>query len=76
MTCWREAIGNIAPRTLDMSQMIDIFERFHANVKQKFDRHLNEYEGKFTMDQVGTYSVSTQHEQSHEDNQRKNHEKY
>ena len=53
----------------------DVFDRFHAKVKQKFDRHLNEYEGKFTMDQVGTYSVSTQHEQSHEDNQRKNHEK-
>ena len=26
----------------------DEFERFHAKVKQKFDRHLNEYEGKFT----------------------------
>ena len=49
----------------------DQFERFHAKVKQKFDRHLNEYEGKFTMDQVGTYSVSSQHEHNHEDNQRK-----
>ena len=47
----------------------DHFERFHA--KQKLDRHLNEYEGKFTVDQVGTYSVSSQHEQNHEDNQRK-----
>ena len=48
----------------------DQFERFHAKVKQKLDRHLNEYEGKFTVDQVGTYSVSSQHEQNHEDNQR------
>ena len=38
---------------------------------QKLDRHLNEYEGKFTVDQVGTYPVSSQHEQNHEDNQRK-----
>ena len=49
----------------------DLFERFHAKVKQKLDRHLNEYEGKFTLHQVGTYSVSSQHEQNHEDNQRK-----
>ena len=49
----------------------DQFERFHAKVKQKFDRHLNEYEGKFTVDQVGTYSVSSQHEQNTRDNQRK-----
>ena len=34
----------------------DQFESFHAKVKQKLDRHLNEYEGKFTVDQVGTYS--------------------
>ena len=47
----------------------DLFERFHAKVKQKLDRHLNEYEGKFTVDH-GTYSVSSQHEQNHEDNQR------
>ena len=40
----------------------DQFESFHAKVKQKWDRHLNEYEGKFTADQVGTYSVSSQHE--------------
>ena len=26
----------------------DQFERFHAKVKQKLDRHLNEYEGKRT----------------------------
>ena len=49
----------------------DQFECFHAKVKQKLDRHLNEYEGKFTVDQVGTYSVSSQHEQHPEDNQRK-----
>ena len=49
----------------------DQFESFHAKVKQKLDRHLNEYEGKFTVDQVGTYSVSSQHEQHPEDNQRK-----
>ena len=35
----------------------DQFERFHAKVKQKLDRHLNEYEGKVTVDLVGTYSV-------------------
>ena len=40
----------------------------------EFDRHLNEYERKFRVDQVGTYSVSSQHEQNHEDNQRKNDE--
>ena len=49
----------------------DQFESFHAKVKEKLDRHLNEYEGKFTVDQVGTYSVSSQHEQHHEDNQRR-----
>ena len=49
----------------------DQFERFHAKVKQKLDRRLNEYEGKFTVDQVGTNSVSSQHEQNHKDNQRK-----
>ena len=49
----------------------DLFERFHAKVKQKFDLHLNEYEGKFTVGQVGTNSVSSQREQNHEDNQRK-----
>ena len=49
----------------------DQFARFHAKVKQKFDRHPNEYEGKLTVDQVGTYSASSQHEQNHEDNQRK-----
>ena len=47
------------------------FESFLAKVKQKWDRHLNEHEGKFTVDQVGTYSVSSQHEHKHEDNQRK-----
>ena len=31
----------------------DQFESIHAKVKQKLDRHLNEYEGKFTVDQVG-----------------------
>ena len=41
----------------------DQFERFRAKVKQKLDRHLNEYEGMFTVDQVGAYSVSSQHEQ-------------
>ena len=40
----------------------DQFERFHAKVKQRLDRHLNENEGKFAVDQVGTYSVSSQHE--------------
>ena len=49
----------------------DEFERFHAKVKQKLDRLLNEYQGKFAVDQVGTYSVSSQHAQNHEDNQRK-----
>ena len=49
----------------------DQFESFHAKVKQKWDRHLNEHEGKFTVDQIGTYSVSSQHEHNHEDNQRK-----
>ena len=50
------------------------FESFHAKVKQKFDRHLNEYERKSTVDQVGTYAVSSQHEQNHDDNQRKKRE--
>ena len=31
----------------------DQFESFHAMVMQKWDRHLNEYEDKFTVDQVG-----------------------
>ena len=35
------------------------------------DRHLNEYKGKLTVDQVGTYSVSSQHEHNHDDNQRR-----
>ena len=53
----------------------DQFDRFHAKVKQKWDRHLNEHQGKFTVDQVGTYSVSSQHEQiNHEDNPTKNDE--
>ena len=43
----------------------DQFQKFHAKVKQKLDRHLNEHEGKFTVDQVGTYSVSSQHEHNH-----------
>ena len=60
MTCWMEAI---APRILYMSQMIHL-ESFHANVKQKLDRHLNEYKGKLTVDQVGTYSVSSKQTQS------------
>ena len=47
----------------------DQFKSFHANVKQKWDRHLNEHEGKFTVDQVGTYSVSSQHEHNHKENQ-------
>ena len=49
----------------------DQFESFHAKVKQKLDRHRNEHEGKFTVDQVGTYSVSSQHEHNQEDNQQK-----
>ena len=40
-------------------------------MKEEFDRHLNEYEGKFTGDQVGMYSVSSQQEQNHEENQRR-----
>ena len=36
-----------------------------------FERYLNEYGVKFTVDQVGTYSVSSQHKQNHEVNQRK-----
>ena len=58
------------PNTLHVTY--DQLERFHAKVKQKLDQHLNEYEGKFTVDQVKTYSVSSQHEQNLEDNQRKN----
>ena len=49
----------------------DQFKRFHAKLKQKLDRHLNVYKGQFTVDQVATYSVPSQHEQNHEDNQRK-----
>ena len=49
----------------------DLLERFHAKVKQTSDRHLNENEGKFTVDLVGTCSGSSQHEQNHEDNRRK-----
>ena len=57
-------------RTANTSHVTDDqFERFHVKVKQKLDRHLNE--GKLTVDQVGTYSVSSQHEHNHEDNQRK-----
>ena len=59
-------------RTANTSHVADDqFESFHAKVKQKWERHLNEYEGKFTVDPVGTYSVSSQHEVHHEDNQRK-----
>ena len=59
-------------RTANTSHVTDDHvESYHAKVKQKLDRHLNEYEGKFTVDEVGTYSVSSQHEQTHEDNQRK-----
>ena len=70
MTCWMEAIGNIAPPKL-LNVTDDQFESFHAKVKQKWDRHLNEHESKFTVDQVGTYSVSSQHEHNHEDNHQK-----
>ena len=62
---WEYRIAN----TLHVTD--DLWERFHAKVKQKLDRHLNEHEGKFTVDQVETYSVSSQHEHNHEDNQRK-----
>ena len=59
-------------RTADTLHVTDdLFERFLAKVKQKRDRHLNEYEGQFTVDQVGTFSVSSQHEQHHEENQRR-----
>ena len=34
----------------------DQFERFHEKVKQKLDRHLNEYEGKFTAQLYNTQS--------------------
>ena len=49
----------------------DQFESFHAKVRQMLGRHLNEYERTFAVDQVGTYCVSSQHEQHHEDNQRR-----
>ena len=68
MTCWMEAIGNIDRTANTLHVTDDLFERFHAKVKQKLDRHLNEYEGKFAVDQVGTYSFSSEHEQHHEDN--------
>ena len=59
-------------RTANTSHVTDDrFESFHAKVKQKWDRHVNEHEGKFTVDQVGTYSVSSKHEHNREDNQRK-----
>ena len=59
-------------RTANTLQVTDdLLERFQAKVKQKLDRHLNEYEGKFTVDQVGTYSISSQHEQNLRDNQRR-----
>ena len=59
-------------RTANTSHVTDDqFESFHAKVKQKLDRHLNEYEGKLTVDQVGTCSVSSQREKHHEDNQRR-----
>ena len=59
-------------RTANTSHVTDDqIESSHAKVKQKWDRHLNEHEGKLTVDQVGTYSVSSQHEHKHEDNQRK-----
>ena len=59
-------------RTANTSHVTDDqLKSFHAKVKQKLDRHLNQHEGKFTVDQVGTYSVSSQHEQHPEDNQRK-----
>ena len=46
----------------DWSQMINQ-KGFVRKVNQKFDQHLNEYEGTFTVDQVGTRSVSSHHEQ-------------
>ena len=57
-------------RTANTSHVTDAqFERFCAKVKkQKLDRHLNEYEGKFTVGPVWTYSVSSHHEHNHEDN--------
>ena len=39
--------------------------------EQKLDRHLNEDKGKLTVHQVGTYSVSSQHEQHHDDIQQR-----
>ena len=62
---WESRTANISHVTHDR------IERNNVKAKQKLDRHLNEYEGKFTVDQVETYSVSSQHEQNHEDNQRK-----
>ena len=64
-----QAIGNIAPRILHVTD--DQFERFHAKVKQKLERHPNDYQRKITVDQFGTYSVSSQHEQNHEDYRRR-----
>ena len=59
-------------RTAKTLHVTDVkFERFHAKVKQKLDRHLNEYEGTLTVEHIGTYCVSSQHEQHPEDNQRK-----
>ena len=62
---WEYRTANTSHVTDDQS------ESFYAKVKQKLDRHLSEYEGKFTVDQVWTYSVSSRHEHNHEDNQRK-----
>ena len=59
-------------RTANTLHVTDgLLERFHAKVKQKLGRPLNWYDGKFTVDQVGTYSVSSQHEQNPRDNQRR-----
>ena len=66
MTCWMEAIGNIAPRVLYMSQMIN-----STAFMRRWSRSWTDIWGKLTVDQVGTYSVSSQHEQHHEDNQRR-----
>ena len=63
MTCWMESIGNIVPRTLSMSQMINLkgFCEGEAEVGPTSER----VRRKFTVDQVGTYSVFAQHEQNH-----------
>ena len=38
-------------RTAKTLHVTDVkFERFHAKVKQKLDRHLNEYEGTLTVE--------------------------